>query len=153
MEAATTQSSENLVSPDLREAADLKALRRQIDAIFGKHEVAKLVGPGGETIAIPRSAFHALKLIVQAMAQGQTITLVPHERELTTQEAADILHVSRPHLVKLLDEGVIPHYKVGTHRRVRVEDVLAYREQRAGVRREKLDELTRLSEELDGGYR
>lgn len=153
MEAATTQTSENLVSPDFREAADLEALRHQIDAIFSRHEIAKLVGPGGETIAIPQSAFHALKLIVRAMAQGQTITLVPHERELTTQEAADILHVSRPHLVKLLDEGVIPHYKVGTHRRVRVEDVLTYREQRAGVRREKLDELTRLSEELDGGYR
>ena len=73
-------------------------------------------------------------------------------KELTTQEAADLLHVSRPHLVKLLDEGTIDHYKVGTHRRVRIEDVLAYRERRATVRREKLDELTRLSEELEGGY-
>jgi len=62
------------------------------------------------------------------------------------------LHVSRPHLVKLLDDGAIDHYKVGTHRRVRIENVLDYRDRRASVRREKLDELTRLSEELEGGY-
>ena len=89
---------------------------------------------------VPASAFHALKLIVQAMACGQTMALVPHDKELTTQEAADLVHVSRPHLVKLLDEGIIDHYKVGTHRRVRIEDVLDYREPRAGLRREKLDE-------------
>jgi len=62
------------------------------------------------------------------------------------------LHVSRPHLVKLLDDGTIDHYKVGTHRRVRIENVLDYRDRRASGRREKLDELTRLSEELEGGY-
>ena len=60
--------------------------------------------------------------------------------------------VSRPHLVKLLDDGTIDHYKVGTHRRVRIENVLDYRDRRASVRRKKLDELTRLSEELEGGY-
>jgi excisionase family DNA binding protein len=87
------------------------------------------------------------------MARGQTITLVPHGSELTTQEAANLLHVSRPHLVKLLDDGVIDHYKVGTHRRVPLDDVLDYRARRASVRRERLDELTRLSEELEGGYR
>ena len=62
------------------------------------------------------------------------------------------MHVSRPHLVKLLDDGTIDHYKVGTHGRVRIENVLDYRDRRASVRREKLDELTRLSEELEGGY-
>ncbi len=76
------------------------------------------------------------------------MTLVPHGKELTTQQAADLLHVSRPHLLKLLDERVIDHYKVGSHRRVRIEDFLAYRESRASRRREKLDELTRLSKSL-----
>jgi len=87
------------------------------------------------------------------MARGQTMTLVPHGKELTTQEVADLPHVSRPHLVKLLDEGSVPHHKVGTHRRVRVEDVLDYRERRGAIRRTKLDELARMSEELEGGYR
>lgn len=87
------------------------------------------------------------------MAQGLTITLIPHDKELTTKEAADILNVSRPFLIRLLDRGELPYHRVGTHRRLRVEDVLAYREQRAARRREKLRELTRLSEEVEGGYR
>jgi excisionase family DNA binding protein len=81
------------------------------------------------------------------MARGQTMTLVPHGKELTTQEAADLLHVSRPHLVQLLQDGTIPYYKVGTHRRVRIQDALDYRAKRAVARRQKLDELTELSEE------
>lgn len=153
MTTATPQLPDNLLRAAPDEGDALEALRRQIEEIFRAHRTARLVGPNGETIEIPASAFHALKLVVQGMARGQTMTLVPHGRELTTQEAADLLHVSRPHLVKLLDEGAIPHYKVGTHRRVRIEDVLDYRERRAAKRREKLDELTRLSEELEGGYR
>lgn len=152
MTTATPQLPDNLLRATPEEGAALEALRQQIDVIFRAHRAAKLVGPGGETMEIPASAFHALKLVVQGMARGQTMTLVPHGKELTTQEAADLLHVSRPHLVKLLDEKTIDHYKVGSHRRVRIEDVLAYREARAGHRREQLDELTRLSEELDGGY-
>ena len=87
------------------------------------------------------------------MARGQTITLVPHGEELTTQEAADLLHVSRPYLIRLLAEGVLPHHRVGTHRRLLVEDVLAYRERRAVERRRQLRELTQLSEAVPGGYR
>jgi len=69
------------------------------------------------------------------------------------KEAANILNVSRPFLVRLLDRGEIPFHRVGTHRRLRVEDVLAYREQRAAARRAKLAELTRLSQDVEGGYR
>jgi len=152
MTTATPHLPDNLLRAAPGEGDALEALRQQIDDIFRAHRAARLVGPDGETMEIPTSAFHALKLVVQGMARGQTMTLVPHGKELTTQEAADLLHVSRPHLVKLLDQGLIDHYKVGTHRRVRIEDVLAYRERRAAVRREKLDELTRLSEELEGGY-
>lgn len=152
MTTAAPHLPDNLLRATPAESDALEALRQQIDEIFRAHRAAKLVGPEGETMEIPASAFHALMLVVQGMARGQTMTLVPHGRELTTQEAADLLHVSRPHLVKLLDEGAIDHYKVGSHRRVRIEDVLAYREARAGRRREQLDELTRLSEELEGGY-
>jgi excisionase family DNA binding protein len=153
MTTSTPQLPDNLLRSTPAEDDAMKALRRQIDDIFREHGTARLVGPEGETMEIPASAFHALKLIVEGMARGQTMTLVPHGKELSTQEAADLLHVSRPHLVKLLDEGTIPHYKVGTHRRVRIEDVIEHRELRAGTRREKLDELTRLSEQLPGGYR
>jgi excisionase family DNA binding protein len=69
------------------------------------------------------------------------------------KEAADILNISRPFLVKLLDRGEIPYHRVGTHRRLNVEDALGYRELRAKRRREKLRELTELSEQVEGGYR
>jgi excisionase family DNA binding protein len=153
MTTTTPQLPDNLLRAQPEEGDALEALLQQIDDISRTHRTARLVGPDGETTEIPASAFHALKLAVQGMARGQTMTLVPHGKELTTQEAANLLHVSRPHLVKLLDNGTIWHYKVGTHRRVRIEDALAYREVRASVRGDKLDELTRLSEELKGGYR
>jgi excisionase family DNA binding protein len=153
MSTSTPHLPDNLLRSTPDEGQAIEALRGQIEDLVREHSIARLVGPDGESMEIPASAFHALKLIVEGMARGQTMTLVPHGSELTTQEAADLLHVSRPHLVKLLDEGTIPHHKVGTHRRVLIEDVLEYRQRRAGTRREKLDELTRLSEELEGGYR
>jgi excisionase family DNA binding protein len=142
--AATAAPPDNVVRPAPEEADGLEALREQIDQIVRSHGTARLISADGETLVIPQSAFHALKLVVHGMAQGQTMTLVPHSKELTTQEAAELLHVSRPHLIKLLDRGVIPHHRVGTHRRIPIEDVLSYRDQRAQTRREKLDELTRL---------
>jgi excisionase family DNA binding protein len=153
MTTDTPQLPDNLLRAAPDEGDAMEALRVQIDGIFRQRQTARLVGRDGETMEIPASAFHALMRVVQGMARGQTMTLVPHGKELTTQEAADLLHVSRPHLVKLLDDAVIPHYRVGTHRRVRIEDVLDYRERRAVTRREQLDELTHLSEELEGGYR
>jgi excisionase family DNA binding protein len=153
MAGSTLQPPDTLLRSTPDEGEAIEALRGQLAEILREHGTARLVGPDGETMALPASAFNALKVIVEGMARGQTMTLVPHGKELTTQEAADLLHVSRPHLVKLLDVGTIPHHKVGTHRRVRIEDVLDYREERAQTRREKLDELTRLSEELEGGYR
>lgn len=153
MTTATSQPPDNLLRANPGESHALEALHRQLEHISREHGTARLVGSDGETIELPASAFHALKLIVQGMARGQALKLVPHGKALTTQEAADLLQVSRPHLVELLDDGTISHYKVGTHRRVRIEDVLDYRERRASTRREKLDELTRLSEELEGGYR
>ena len=151
---------DNVIRPAPGEEKELERLRQQIGAIFRRQQSARLIGPDGETIELPSSAFHALELVVQAMARGQTITLVPHGKELTTQEAADLLHVSRPYLIRLLGEGVLPHHRVGTHRRLLVEDVLAYREdvlayreRRAVERRRQLRELTQLSEEVPGGYR
>jgi excisionase family DNA binding protein len=144
---------ENVVSPEPDEEADLVELDREIKEILSKGEAtAKLVNADGHEIEIPASAFHALELVVDGMAHGQTMILLPQGKELTTQQAADLLHVSRPHLIKLLDDNEIPHHRVGSHRRVRIEDMLAYRERRNARRREALERLTRLSEEAPGGY-
>jgi excisionase family DNA binding protein len=138
-------------SPD--EKAELVALARQIDVILSEgSRTGKLVGPDGETVEIPASAFLALKLITEGMSHGLAMTLVPQGKELTTQQVAELLHVSRPHVVKLLEQGAMAFHLAGTHRRVRIEDALAYRAVRNQERRTALDELTRLSEELPGGY-
>jgi excisionase family DNA binding protein len=146
---------DNLVHATPEEAKDMEVLRAFIDEIYTRDGKALLIGPdvNDEPVEVPGSAFDALKVVVEAMAQGQTIVLMPQGRVLTTQQAAELLHVSRPHLVKLCDEGKLPFERVGSHRRLRIEDVLAYREEQARERREHLRELTRISQELPGGYR
>lgn len=111
----------------------------------------RLVGPDGTSIVLPPSVFFVLERVAEVMARGDSITIVPVGREVTTQQAADLLNVSRQYLVRLLDEGRIPFRKTGTHRRVRIEDVLAFREARDKDRRAGLRELSRMTEEF-GGY-
>lgn len=111
----------------------------------------KLVGPAGEEIALPESVFFVLERVVEVLARGDALTVVPVGRELTTQQAANVLNVSRQYLVRLLNDGRIPFRKTGKHRRLRVEDVLSFKEGRDAQRRASLRELSRLTQEL-GGY-
>jgi excisionase family DNA binding protein len=152
---ATTAIPEHVLSPDPSEQDELVELREQLARIAARRgrPVARLVGPDESEVEIPASVFAALRAVVRDMAQGLNMTLIPHDKDLTTEEAADVLNISRPFLVKLLDRGEIPYHRVGTHRRLNVEDVLAYRELRAARRRERLRELTELSEQVEGGYR
>lgn len=83
------------------------------------------------------------------IARGETVTLVPLSRQLTTQEAADLLNVSRPYLIKLIDRGEIPHEMVGTHRRLSLADVLKYKARRSEGRRAALKEMQDIAEDLE----
>ena len=111
----------------------------------------RLVGPQGESVAIPDAVFHVLTRVVEVLARGDSVAVVPMGRELTTQQAADLLNVSRQYLVRLLDEGRIACRKTGKHRRLRVEDVLAFKTQRDKNRRAGLRELSQLTQDF-GGY-
>lgn len=111
----------------------------------------QLVGPKGESIVLPESVFYVLERVVEIMARGDSITVIPIGREITTQQAADLLNVSRQYLVRLLDEGRLPFRKTGKHRRLRIEDVLSFKKTRDKDRQAGLRELSRMTEEF-GGY-
>lgn len=128
--------------------AEREQLRGVIARYHGQLPMSRLVGPDGEAIELPQAVYEVLTQVVEAMSQGLAVAVLPLHLELTTQEAADFLNVSRQYLVQLLDRGAIPHSKVGTHRRVRFGDLRAYKETRDQRRRSGLDRLARLSDEL-----
>jgi excisionase family DNA binding protein len=108
---------------------------------------ARLVGADGVEIEIPDELYGVLLDVVDALSQGLAITIAPHNTMLTTQEAAELLGISRPTLVRLLTEGEIPHSMRGRHRRVLLADVLTYRERARRERRRTLDDMAASGEE------
>jgi excisionase family DNA binding protein len=105
-------------------------------------EPGLLLGPDGEQVPLPEEVYRVMVEVVAAMREGKVITLVPRTQRLTTQEAADFLGVSRPTLVKLLEDGKIPYDQPGRHRRILFTDLLAYTERQRVDRRTALDQMT-----------
>lgn len=101
-----------------------------------------------EMIAIPPGALRLLVDMLTQLGQGRAVTVLPQRAELTTQDVADYLNVSRPYVVKLIEEDKLPARKVGTRRRVAFEDLVRFDEQQRAQRRAALDELARIDQEL-----
>jgi excisionase family DNA binding protein len=109
---------------------------------------ACLVGPQGEQHLVPAPLYGLLRGLLDNLKRGEAVTVLPHDALLTTQQAAQILNVSRPYLYRLIEEHALPVVMVGSHRRLRIHDVLQLRDQRHQVRRSALDELSELGQEL-----
>jgi excisionase family DNA binding protein len=107
---------------------------------------------GEQEVIIPAVAFQLLVEILSEMAQGNAVTLMPTHAELTTQEAANLLNVSRPFLIKLIESGAIPCRKIGRHRRILLADLMSYKQQTDHKRMQALDELAAQAQALGMGY-
>lgn len=134
-----------------REAVE-RALRR-IQDCFADHphddEMIEVLVEHGETsLVLPKPTVRLFAQILAQLAEGRGVSVIPSQTELTTQQAADLLGVSRPYLIRLLESGEIPHHKVGRHRRVALTDLLAYKRFDDAQRRKVADELSGLGREL-----
>jgi len=144
------------IAPTASEAVLARTSSHLLASYAGKHHDLSIQivenGRPTESLALPASAVRLLVDILTEMAEGNAVTLIPVHAELTTQQAADLLNVSRPYLIQLLDQGEIPYRKVGTHRRVLFNDLTIYKNQIDKARMKTLDELTEQAQKLDVGY-
>lgn len=139
--AATVQQPISLPEAERKQVQELDAILRQGGAA--------LVSSNGERIDLPRTVYEILKKVVTLMAHGQAMTLIPDNQAVTTQRAADILGMSRPFFIKLLDAGAMAYHRVGNQRRVYLRDVLAYAQKREEERRAALARLSQAA--VDAG--
>lgn len=107
---------------------------------------------GSPLLKLPPKVLRLFADLLGSLAQGKAVAIMPKDLDVTTQEAAMFLNVSRPYLVRLLDEGKIPHHKVGTHRRIRFEDVVKYKDERRKRSEDALQELVDQAQGLRMGY-
>lgn len=144
----TTKSDQKIALLSAKILADSEDL-----AAKNKDQVIELRIQGSdEVVGIPLKALQLLNAIISNMAQGRSIALMPTDAEISTQQAADLLNVSRPHVIKLLEKGEIPHKKVGSHRRILLQDILKFESNFKSDRRKKLDALAKEAQELNLGY-
>jgi excisionase family DNA binding protein len=134
------------VRPDTLDPEELDAVVRALEGagVGG----SRLVSRDGEAIELPDGIQSLLVTIVENLRAGNGVSVIPLHAELTTVQAAELLNVSRPYLIKQIEAGEIPHHMVGTHRRLKLVDVLSYRDRLDAQADEALDAMTAEAEEL-----
>lgn len=140
------------IEPPSEALAELSraALRELARMLRGSEETVTIVpegDSGGGRIVVPREAFALFVDLLAQLSNGNGVALLPLHAELTTQQAADMLNVSRPYLIRLLEERKIPCHKTGTHRRIRLTDLMEYRRRDDEARSRAMNELTAMAEE------
>ena len=143
------------LSPTAQDAAMARSSSRTLSRYAQADKPLTLCvrdGEGEGPVELPAATVALLVEMLEALAAGRGVTLVPEGAELTTAQAAEILNVSRPYLVRLLDDKAIPHRKVGRHRRVQLEDIMAYKAESNREREDIRTQLTREAQRLGMGY-
>jgi excisionase family DNA binding protein len=157
----TASSPQSVVPSVVPSEADRTLARdsaRDLSLLLGRKpgttslKVAERGGKQPNAIPVPASALPLIADLLTQLARGRAVTIIPLDSELTTQQAADFLGVSRPHFVKMLDGKELPSRKVGTHRRVLFADLTEFKSKRLGDRRKALDELASEAQKLGLGY-
>jgi excisionase family DNA binding protein len=150
--AAVFTTGAELVQPNEKVSALAADASRRLFRVMGASQketcVVRFESAPDEPVVLPAAAVRLLGALLTELAKGNAVTLMPHHAELTTQEAADLLNVSRPFLVGLLESGQVPYHKVGTHRRVRFADLMIYKRRRDEESEAALREMASLSQEL-----
>jgi excisionase family DNA binding protein len=137
------------VLPSEAEAEMARQLSRKIAARLGAGATVKIeVGDKAGALTLPPIAARLVLDLLEELASGNAVTLNAIGAELTTQQAADLLNISRPSLIQLLDDGKIAYRRLGTHRRIPLDDVLAFKADNYAKRKAALDELSNLHQEL-----
>lgn len=137
--------------PTRQEIEQAKETSRALAKYSGQDRVTMTIKSGNgdnKDIILPGHLMETLLNILTVMSQGKAVNVIPINSELTTQEAANMMNVSRPYLVKLLEQKGIPYHKVGTHRRVYLKDLLDYIHENNKARKQALDKLAALGQEL-----
>jgi excisionase family DNA binding protein len=143
--------------PSAEEVALAKVGSQELSAVLessGDIQHFEVMGKDGEThsVQLPSSAVQLMIEVLTQLGQGNSVNITPIHAELTTQEAADLLNMSRPTFIKLLDEGILPHTRSGNRRKVAFVDVMSYKQSLDEKRQSALDELSSLDQELGLGY-
>lgn len=135
--------------PIMAAEVERKALGSVADALGkAKPGKAQLVGPDGRHMLLPHSLYLVLLQAVRELVRGNGIALFPVSAQLTTQQAAERLNVSRPYLIKLLEQGEIPFHMTGTHRRIYLRDLLEFKAGRDAAARDALNQLSNEAQHL-----
>jgi excisionase family DNA binding protein len=129
-----------------------RSLAAVLETRVDTQQIELTTASGAQRVTVPVTALRLLIEILTQIGNGNAVNIIPIHAELTTQEAADLLNVSRPFLIRLLENGEIPFHKTGAHRRIRYQDVVDYKERIDAARRKALDELAEQAQELDMGY-
>lgn len=143
--------------PTVEDAKKAESVMRNVSHFDGKNKASNfeftlVLQNNSRNLQLPSHFMPFLMGVLNEIAHGNAVTLVPSNKEFTTQEAADILNVSRPFIIKVLESGEIPFYKIGTHRRIRAKDLMSFKKKLKEKSENALDELSKMAQEDKLGY-